>query len=264
MSWRRLLCFTGPMKLLLTLLAAPLLAATLTIDSGSPSDQFFVGGKDDFTISYPGVSGDLSVRYGAFSYHIPRDPGVYLVTLNFRETGTVSAKAQRIFSVKLNGQLVLDRFDLFASAPGLMPIERGYVTTSNNGFIDIDFSYSLKSALVSSITIQQLFFAADAPQTRTLPEVTAWSSCKSGLVLAGPAGPGVPSPTAAWPGLRLTAQDEFGSPVIKNTAGEMIGWSCDGLQAYTFKLPNGSTDGPYVAVRMPDDFVMDSAIWKKQ
>lgn len=204
------------MKLLLFLLCIPLFAETLTIDSGSPTDQYFTGGLSDFTISYPGVTGDLSVRYGAFQYHIPRPPGVYLVTLNFRETGTVSAKNQRVFSVKLGGQLVLDRLDLF-SAAGLAKIERNFVAASNDGFIDIDFSYTTKSAVVSSITMQTLF------ETAGLPVLTDWLSCHG----VGPA------------------------------------WSCEGLQLYRFKMPDGTVDGPYVATKMPD-LVVDPAIWVAQ
>lgn len=229
------------MKLFLLLFLSIPLFSQLLIDSGSATDQYFIGGANDFTISYPGASGDLSIRYGAFRYHIPQAPGVYLVTLNFRETGTVSAKGQRVFSVKLNGQLVLDRFDLFAER-GLALTERNYVTASNDGFIDIDFSYTAKSAIISSIQVQ-LFQSAGS----SLPTVTAWSSCHGSGVLAGPEGPGTP-PGALWPGL----------------AAVPPGWNCDGLKAYTFKLADGSSDGIYVAVKMPADFSLDPVIWVKQ
>lgn len=137
------------MKLLYFLLSLPLYATTLTIDSGSATDQFFTGGAA-FTTST--CQGDATVRYGAFGYHIPVEPGAYLVTVNLCETGTVSAKGQRIFSVKLNGQTVIDRLDLFA-ASGLAPTYRSYTAAPAGGFIDLDFSYSLKSAMVSSIQI---------------------------------------------------------------------------------------------------------------
>lgn len=142
------------MRLLLFLLSFPLLAATVSIDAGAPSDQFFTGGAA-FTITYPGVTGDTTVRYGAFQYHIPTGPGAQLVTLNFRETGTVTAKFQRVFSVKLNGLLVIDRLDLFAAA-GLELKTLGFVTVASAGFVDIDFSYSVKSALISSIEVKPL------------------------------------------------------------------------------------------------------------
>lgn len=218
------------MKILfLFLLCVSLFAETLTIDSGSPADQFFTGGLSDFTISYPGATGDLSVRYGAFSYHIPRPPGVYLVTLNFRETGTVSAKNQRVFSVKVGGQLVLDRLDLFFVA-GLAKIERNFVAASNDGFIDIDFSYVTKSAIISSITVQTLF----AGGSIGAPVVTDWWTCQSGI-----------------------------RPFVAG-ASTPPGWSCDGLQSYTFTLQDGTVDGPYVAVKMQPGFVLDPVIWVKQ
>ncbi len=228
------------MKLFLFLLTFPLLAATLTIDAGSDTDQYFTGGAAFTTSSCPG---DATVRYGAFGYHIPLAPGVYLVTLNLCETGTVAAKGQRIFSVKLNGQLVVDRLDLFA-AGGVAPIERNLVAASNNGFLDLDFSYSTKSAIVSSIVVQPLF---QASTVSSVPVVTEWQSCHGSGVLAGPVGPGVLL-GATWPG--LTANPP--------------GWNCDGLQFYKFRLADGTEDGPYVAVKMPSDFVPSPDIWSKQ
>lgn len=139
--------------LLLLLLQFPLLAASLVIDCGSPTDQYFTGGLSDFTISYPGATGDLTLRYGTFSYRIPAPPGPSIVTLVFRETGTVTAANQRRFYVAFNEQpAVLVNYDLYAVA-GLSTIRREFQVFSIDGFIHIFFTYSRKSAIVSSIEV---------------------------------------------------------------------------------------------------------------
>jgi hypothetical protein len=177
------------MKLLLFLLTLPLAAATVAIDSGAAADQYFTGGAAFTTSTCPG---DSTVRYGAFSYHIPVEPGAYLVTLNLCETGTVSAKGQRVFSVKLNGQTVLDRLDLFAVA-GLAPKSFPF-TAGSSGFIDIDFSYSVKSAMVSSIQIDvigSVALPAGVGMSRKVAEPSApGAACQDGDWAA----PDVPSP----------------------------------------------------------------------
>lgn len=123
----------------------------MVINCGSPEDRFFSGG---FPYAAPG--GPL--RYGAFSYHIPMPSGVYLLTLTFRETGTIAAANQRRFSVAVNRLPVLTNYDLFAEA-GLSPKHYNYVVTSNDGFIDLALTYSLRSAVLANIEIQTLFSA---------------------------------------------------------------------------------------------------------
>lgn len=123
----------------------------LTIDCGSASDQYFVGGTP-YTISTPGALGDLTLRYGAFRYSIPRPPGLYFVSLVLRETGTVAGPKQRSFSMTINGQVTsITNYDLYSIA-GLLPVQLDFQALSN-GFITLDFSYTLRSAVASSISI---------------------------------------------------------------------------------------------------------------
>ncbi len=119
------------------------------IDCGSPFDQFFTGGAP-YTIA--NTTGDPTLRYGAFSYKIPVPDGAYTVSLLFRETGTVSAKGQRIFSVAINSTPVLSNYDLFSLA-GLLERRRDFTATSDEGFLYIDFTYTRKSAIVSQIVV---------------------------------------------------------------------------------------------------------------
>lgn len=248
-------------QLLMFLLAAPLVAASIFIDAGSSSDHFFTGGKDDFTITASGATGDLSLRYGAFGYHIPAQPGAYLVTLHLRETGTVSAKNQRIFSVKLNGQTVIDRLDLFA-ANGLAPTYRSFVTAVSGGFIDLDFTYALKSAIVSAIQIDVIGEVSTAyPEgfafSRVVDEpAAAGTGCQPGDYAAG-AGP--PSPVMGAPlfvciagALRRFRSDPepWGNAAVSDLGGVLQVQTPDPDKpnfppAYYFRTTSGDMIGPF-------------------
>ena len=93
---------------------------------------------------------------------------VYTVSQVFRETGTVTAVGQRIFSVKINNQSVqeLTDFDLFAVA-GLNPKQIDTPAVSN-GYIDLSYSYkrgTLKTAIVSWIEIKPYVVSPVPPAT---------------------------------------------------------------------------------------------------
>lgn len=130
-----------------------------TIDLGSAQvDQFCTGGLP-YTIQTPSATGDLTLRYGQFSCTVPTSPGLYTVAIFMRETGT---GGQRSFSVRINGQPALTNFDLFA-ASGLAELQRDFQTVSN-GTINIDFTYTLKSAVASRIIV------TPAPQSGVFPK----------------------------------------------------------------------------------------------
>ncbi len=97
-----------------------------------------------------------SFREGEFSYRIPVPSGRYRVTLQFQEP-TAGAAGVREFDVRINGKIMLPRFDIFAAAGGkLKAVDRSFDTTSRDGGILIEF-HSLKgSALVSALTIALL------------------------------------------------------------------------------------------------------------
>lgn len=129
-------------------IAAPLFCLGQTIDCGSATDQYFTGGIA-YAVQTPGATGDLTLRYGAFSYNIPTSPGNYTVSLFMRETGT---PGKRQFSVSINGTPRLQGFDLFGVA-GLAEFRRDFTAASSSGFINIVFTYTLKSAVVSRIVV---------------------------------------------------------------------------------------------------------------
>jgi beta-galactosidase len=56
-------------------------------------------------------------RYGMDAYRFDLPPGGYVVRLHFAE-GWVQGSDQRVFDVKMNGETVLDGFDIFEEAGG--------------------------------------------------------------------------------------------------------------------------------------------------
>ncbi len=120
--------------------STPLLAATtIHIDCGSATDAYYTGGSPwPLPIPPPGTN-DVTVRWGtSFSYHIPVDPGAYVVSLRFREPDGIAALPKRVFSV--NGVVVTgDVLNLSMQAVG--------------GYLDVSLTTTVRSAIVSSIDV---------------------------------------------------------------------------------------------------------------
>ena len=118
---------------------------------------YFQGGQ----VSAPSVSGTpdsqlyriaRSSLYSDFSYHIPVDDGRYAVTLKFAET-TQTAAGQRIFNVKINGEMVLQNFDIMAEVPQRYALDKTFTVDVSGGYVDIEFVHGNKYGIVSAIEI---------------------------------------------------------------------------------------------------------------
>lgn len=106
-----------------------------------------------------------SIRYGTnFTYTVPAlTPNTnYLVRLHFNELywGTVLASNQggvgsRIFNVAINGDQVLNNFDVYATAGGANKavVEEFEVPSDSNGNISINFTSDTDNAMVSGIEV---------------------------------------------------------------------------------------------------------------
>lgn len=80
-----------------------------------------------------------SVRWGNFGYNFAVPNGSYTVNLKFAEV-SLNSIGQRIFSVGINGALVLQNFDVMAAAGGpLVAIDKAFPVTVTNGNIQIAF-----------------------------------------------------------------------------------------------------------------------------
>src|SRR6185369_10382598 len=134
-------------------------AETVIIDCGSAADSNFSGGVTWIipqALLPPGTT-DTTLRYGAaFSYRIPVDNIPYVVTFRFIEP-TVQVRGQRIFSVRINNQVVVDRIDLIAEAGYLKSLSRSIVVMGSDESLNICFETQMRSAVVSSIEITQFY-----------------------------------------------------------------------------------------------------------
>lgn len=154
------------MRFLALLLALPLWGQ-ITIDAGSPSDQYFTGGSLWAIPATPQGTADATLRYGvSFRYKIPAS-GVQVLTLRFREPN-MTQPGQRIFSVSANHQPIITRLDLVAEAGYQAPLERSYVVVAAGGFVDLRFETQVRSAVVSSITLAPLISGMISTDGRTL------------------------------------------------------------------------------------------------
>jgi hypothetical protein len=113
----------------------------------------------------------VAIQGGAFSYTLtgltPRAP--YTVRLHFAETFFHSAR-QRLFDVAINGQPVLDDFDIFAAAGNRAntAVARGFTATADaTGTITIRFTSVTNNAQVNGIEVvaQRTGTAIDAGST---------------------------------------------------------------------------------------------------
>ena len=100
-------------------------------------------------------------RYGdqsGFRYNFQVAPGTYNVTLKFTENW-VTGPAQRLFGVSINGQSVLDNFDIYAESGGLwIALDKTFpVSLASPGSIEIDFNPgSVQDPKVDAIDIESV------------------------------------------------------------------------------------------------------------
>ena len=82
---------------------------------------------------------------------------MYEVTLYFVEIyGPAARTGARVFDVSIDGQLVLDNFDVFAAAGA---INRGIAETfqiTSDGNVDIDFGHVVENPALAGVTVRQI------------------------------------------------------------------------------------------------------------
>jgi len=101
--------------------------------------------------STPGLYQDE--RYGAMQYQFLVPYGAYTVNLKFAELYYTSP-GQRIFTVVINGQIVLANFDIVAAAgSGLTAVDRQIPVNATNGQITIQFNPVLADPVINAIEI---------------------------------------------------------------------------------------------------------------
>jgi beta-galactosidase len=89
-----------------------------------------------------------------FSYRLPVPAGKYKVTLKFAET-YVTGPGLRVFDVMLNGNTVLDHFDIFKEAGAMdKAIDRTFqVAQADAGVLEVRFKAWTQNAKICAIEI---------------------------------------------------------------------------------------------------------------
>lgn len=104
-----------------------------------------------------------TLRSGDFSYSIPLAPGTYELRLYFSETGfgpdTISGggEASRMFNVVLNGNTILDNFDILSDAAGQNVADvRVFkdVRPAADGRLHLRFQRNLSDPILNAIEIE--------------------------------------------------------------------------------------------------------------
>jgi hypothetical protein len=104
-----------------------------------------------------------TLRYSAypsgapFSYGIPMANGSYTLVLKFAEPNKTAA-GQRIFSVSVNGTIVINNLDLVVTAGTMKPYDVMIPVTAVNGMINLVFTplTNTMNAVVSAIQIDNV------------------------------------------------------------------------------------------------------------
>jgi Malectin domain len=104
------------------------------------SNQYIAGTRDQHFY--------LTMRSGTFSYSIPAPPGTYELHLHFSETTYSLASTlgggenSRVFNVRLNGEPLLDEFDIVSDAGSDTADVRVFrdVHPDATGHVRLDFS----------------------------------------------------------------------------------------------------------------------------
>ena len=143
-------------------------ASPTLINSGGPAyldstgqswsaDKNFVGGTaKSYTQSVSGTADPKlyqSERYApTLTYNIPVPNGNYEVTLYFSEMYW-NAAGKRVFNVSIEGQTVLQNFDIWAVAGQFAAVQRTFITTVSDGVLNIVGTASVDNAKLSAVEV---------------------------------------------------------------------------------------------------------------
>jgi hypothetical protein len=105
--------------------------------------------------------------YGAWGFKADAPNGPYRVNLGFTETH-FTASNMRVFDVKIEGQTVIARLDLFAAAGHDTAHRQSFDVTVNDGQLDIEFVSVQNAALVAAIEVLGAGAAPTPTATRTI------------------------------------------------------------------------------------------------
>jgi hypothetical protein len=126
--------------------------STFTTGSlGTPSDPV-ISNTDDDELYY-------TERYGDFSYDVPLEDGEYEVTLHFAElyqgVANDGGEGDRLFNASIEGQQVLESYDIYAEAGGAhAATQETFTAEVSDGELNVAFSTVEDNAKVSAIEVE--------------------------------------------------------------------------------------------------------------
>ena len=142
-----------------------------------------------------------------FSYSIPVPDGNYTVSLHFAET-TFKNEAKRLFNVEVEGDAVLEDYDIFTASGGqnVSIVETIPNVSVNDGSLDITFISELERAKVNAIEIFGSALTQYLSPLRSMPATPS--------IIRPAASPSVPQPTRfSWMGKPLPEQARLITPL---------------------------------------------------
>ncbi len=166
-----------------------------SIPTGTPSQLFQ-------TERYDQLSGQ------EMQWNFDVTPGAYEVRLYFAETyGPTMGVGNRVFDVSIEGNLVLDNYDIFADVGGGVAVMKSFLVQSD-GTLDIDFDRIVENPQVRAI---EILTAGSSPNQLLSSETSlAWESVATDesvtqtLTLTNQGGAGDPTITIDTANLAIT------------------------------------------------------------
>ncbi|WP_317196481.1 PKD domain-containing protein [Robertkochia flava] len=136
------------------------------------ADQYFSGGKTyaNSSAQVPALfQSERSAKPPQFGYNIPVPDGDYTVNMYFAEIfwgatgGGAGGTGSRVFDVTLEGNLVLDNFDIYAEAGPETPVMKSFDLTITDGEVNIflDASSAVGGADQPKISAIEILSAAN-------------------------------------------------------------------------------------------------------
>ncbi|MFP4056632.1 MAG: malectin domain-containing carbohydrate-binding protein [Candidatus Brocadiia bacterium] len=98
----------------------------------------------------------LDERYELSAYRIPVPDGAYVVRLHFAETYEgITAPGERVFSVSIEGEAVLEDFDVYRAAGNqrFVAVVKEFEVQVDDGELTIEFQPKVQNAMVNGVEV---------------------------------------------------------------------------------------------------------------
>ncbi len=187
-----------------------------------------INGTDDDTLYQ-------SERWGMLSYRFDVPNGSYRIELKFAEIYAWTP-GQRVFDVKIEGELVLDDLDIFAKAGRDTACDQVFVGPINDGQVTIEFIPRTNHAKVSAIRVTGVGATPVPTATGTQPTATrTWTpaatatSTPTRTASPTPSSTATATPTTPPPVVRVAVIGDYGlaGPDEQAVADLVKGWQPD-------------------------------------